>query len=63
MRPMAGLRAIPASIWALGFVSMFMDISSKLIHVLLPVYLVAVRGDSMLTVSFNEGIVEAKSDM
>jgi predicted MFS family arabinose efflux permease len=35
------LRAIPASIWALGFVLLLMDISSEMIHGLLPVYLVA----------------------
>lgn len=54
-----GLRAIPAGVWALGFVSMFMDISSEMIHALLPVYLVTVLGTSALTVGFIEGIAEA----
>ena len=27
---------LPASIWALGFVSLFMDASSELVHALLP---------------------------
>jgi hypothetical protein len=53
------LREIPRSIWALGFVSMFMDISSQMIHALLPVYLVTVLGASNLTVGFIEGIAEA----
>src|SRR2546422_9865290 len=53
------LREIPRSIWALGFVSMFMDISSEMIHALLPVYLVTVLGASNLTVGFIEGIAEA----
>src|SRR6266699_5306669 len=53
------LRKIPRGIWALGFVSMFMDISSELIHALLPVYLVTVLGASNLTVGFIEGIAEA----
>src|SRR5436309_13319990 len=53
------LRAIPRSIWALGFVSMFMDISSEMIHALLPVYLVIVLGTSNLTVGFIEGVAEA----
>jgi len=53
------LREIPRSIWALGFVSMFMDISSEMIHALLPVYLVTVLGTSNLTVGFIEGIAEA----
>jgi MFS family permease len=52
-------RKIPSGIWALGFVSMFMDISSEMIHALLPVYLVTVLGASMLTVGFIEGIAEA----
>jgi hypothetical protein len=40
------LRAIPAGIWALGLVSLLMDISSEMIHGLLPVYLVTVLGAS-----------------
>jgi hypothetical protein len=31
---------IPVAIWALGFVSMLADISSELIHSLLPVFMV-----------------------
>lgn len=38
----SGIRAIPRSIIALGFVSLFMDISSEIIHSLLPVFLVSV---------------------
>jgi len=53
------LRQIPRSIWALGFVSMLMDISSEMIHALLPIYLVTVLGTSTLTVGFIEGIAEA----
>ena len=53
------LHAIPAGVWALGFVSMFMDISSEMIHALLPVYLVTVLGTSTLTVGFIEGVAEA----
>jgi len=49
----SGLRATPAGVWALGFVSMFMDISSEMTHALLPVYLVTVLGTSALTVGFN----------
>lgn len=54
-----GLRAIPTGVWALGFVSMFMDISSEMIHALLPVYFVTVLGTSAFTVGFIEGIAEA----
>ncbi|MEZ5553152.1 MAG: MFS transporter [Pseudomonadales bacterium] len=50
---------IPGGVWALGFVSLLMDVSSEMIHALLPVYLVVVLGSSMLTVGFIEGIAEA----
>lgn len=50
---------LPAGIWALGFVSLLMDISSELIHSLLPVFLVTVLGVSMLTVGLIEGAAEA----
>ncbi|MGO9741325.1 MAG: MFS transporter [Roseiarcus sp.] len=50
---------IPAGVWALGLVSMFMDISSEMIHALLPVYMVSVLGASTLTVGVIEGVAEA----
>lgn len=53
------LRDVPRGVWMLGFVSMFMDISSEMIHALLPIYLVTVLGASALTVGFIEGIAEA----
>lgn len=53
------LRALPRGIWPLGFVSLFMDLSSEMIHALLPVYLVAVLGASTLTVGLIEGVAEA----
>jgi MFS family permease len=59
-KPSAGL---PRSIWALGFVSMFMDISSEMVHALLPVYLVTVLGASTLAVGFIEGIAEATANI
>ena len=52
-------RDIPSGIWVLGFVSMLMDISSEMIHSLLPIYLVTVLGTSTLTVGIIEGISEA----
>ncbi|WP_191488257.1 MFS transporter [Pseudomonas sp. FEN] len=53
------LRSIPRTIWALGFVSLFMDLSSELVHALLPVYLVGTLGVSMLAVGIIEGVAEA----
>jgi MFS family permease len=56
---LATLGAIPPGIWALGFVSLLMDISSEMIHALLPIYLVTAMGASTLTVGIIEGIAEA----
>jgi len=53
------LQHIPPSIWILGFVSMLMDISSELIHSLLPVFLVSVLGASAFAVGLIEGVAEA----
>lgn len=55
----AGWRAVPRTVWALGFVSMFMDVSSEMIHALLPIYMVTVLGTSTLAVGIIEGIAEA----
>ncbi|MEJ8836669.1 MFS transporter [Ramlibacter sp. AN1133] len=50
---------LPASIWALGFVSLLMDVSSEMIHSLLPVFLVSGLGASMVAVGVIEGLAEA----
>ena len=50
---------IPASIWALGFVSLLMDVSSELIHSLLPVFLFTALGVSVFTIGLIEGAAEA----
>jgi MFS family permease len=42
---------------------MFMDISSEMIHALLPLYLVTVLGASTLTVGIIEGIAEATTSI
>ncbi|HXL29992.1 MAG TPA: MFS transporter [Bradyrhizobium sp.] len=62
-KPNYALREIPGGIWALGFVSMLMDISSEMIHALLPVYLVTVLGTSMVTVGVIEGVAEATASI
>ncbi len=54
-----GLRAIPRTVVALGVVSLFMDMSSEVIHSLLPAFLVSVLGVSALSVGVIEGIAEA----
>lgn len=55
--------SIPRGIWALGFVSMLMDISSEMIHSLLPIYMVTVLGTSTLAVGIIEGIAEATASI
>lgn len=50
---------IPRGVWMLGFVSLFMDVSSELIHGLLPVFMVSALGASALAVGVVEGVAEA----
>jgi MFS family permease len=50
---------LPGAIWALGFVSLLMDVSSELIHSLLPVFMVTTLGSTMLVVGLVEGAAEA----
>jgi MFS family permease len=54
---------IPGAVWTLGFVSLLMDVSSEMIHALLPVYLVTVLGTSTLTVGIIEGTAEATASV
>jgi MFS family permease len=54
-----GPRRLPAAIWVLGFVSLLMDISSEMIHSLLPVFMVTTLGMSALAVGLLEGAAEA----
>jgi len=56
-------REIPRGVWALGLVSLLMDLSSEMIHALLPLYLVTVLGASMVTVGIIEGIAEATTSI
>lgn len=58
-KPRPATLHIPSTVWALGFVSLFMDLSSELVHSLLPVFLVTTLGASALTVGVIEGIAEA----
>lgn len=56
-------RGLPAGIWALGFVSMLMDVSSEMIHALLPVYMTVGLGATALAVGMIEGIAEATASI
>ncbi|MEW6077937.1 MAG: MFS transporter [Thermodesulfobacteriota bacterium] len=59
----SSLRALPAGIWVLGFGSLFMDVSSELVHSLLPVFMTTVLGASMTTIGVIEGIAEATASV
>lgn len=53
------LGRLPHGVWALGFVSLFMDISSEMIHGLLPLFLVGTLGVSVAGLGFIEGVAES----
>lgn len=53
------LRQVPAGVWILGFVSMLMDISSEMVHSLLPLFMVTTLGASALVVGLVEGLAES----
>ncbi len=57
--PTNTLRQLPAGIWVLGFVSLLMDISSEMIHSLLPLFMVGTLGVSVVVVGLIEGLAEA----
>ena len=52
-------RKLPKGIWALGFVSMFMDTSSELVHSLLPILMATTLGASVVIIGIVEGFAEA----
>jgi len=54
---------IPRTVWALGAVSLLMDLSSELVHSLLPLFMVTVLGASMVAVGVVEGIAEATASI
>ncbi|PIG93103.1 MFS transporter [Gloeocapsopsis sp. IPPAS B-1203] len=57
------LNKIPRNVWILGFGSLLTDISSEMIHSLLPLFLVSVLGASVFTVGIIEGIAEATASI
>jgi MFS family permease len=57
------LARIPRGVWVLGFVSLFMDTSSEIIHSILPMFLVGVLGLPVVSVGLIEGIAEATSQV
>lgn len=57
------LKKIPKGVFALGFVSLFMDLSSEMIHSILPIFMVSALGVSALAVGIVEGIAEATASI
>ena len=55
----ADLRRVPAAVWVLGFVSMLMDVSSEMIHSLLPLFLMTTLGTSVVMIGVIEGLAES----
>ena len=53
------LGQIPSGVWVLGMVSLLMDISSEMIHSLLPLFMVTTLGVSAFTVGLIEGLAES----
>lgn len=51
--------AIPRTVWALGLVSFFMDVSSESIHALLPLFLTTTLGASVALVGLIDGVAES----
>ena len=54
---------IPRTVWVLGFVSLFMDISSEIIHALLPLFLTVTLGASVALVGLIDGVAEATASI
>lgn len=54
---------IPATVWALGLVSLFMDLSSETIHALLPLFLTGTLGVSVAFVGLIDGIAESTASI
>ena len=56
-RPVTKIK-IPRTVWVLGFVSLLMDISSEMIHALLPLFMAGTLGASAIWIGLVEGIGE-----
>ena len=54
---------IPRGVWVLGFVSMFMDISSEMIHGILPLFVVGTLGASATLLGLMEGVAEGTAQI
>ena len=60
---MAGAARLPRGVVALGVVSLLMDVSSEMVHSVLPLFLTGVLGASIAAVGLIEGIAEATASL
>jgi MFS family permease len=58
-----GIRQLPRNVWAVGFTSFFMDISSEMVINILPLFLANVLGVQTNIIGLIEGIAEATSSI
>lgn len=57
------LRRIPSGVWVVGGVSLLMDVSSEMIHSLLPLFMATTLGASVMVIGLIEGLAEATALM
>src|SRR3954462_14504069 len=59
---MADRPPLPRNVWVLGFVSLFMDLSSEIYHALLPAFITMVLGLPATALGAIDGIAEATAN-
>lgn len=59
----SGRKALPSTVVALGLVSLCMDVSSEMVHGLLPVFLVGTLGAPIVDIGLIEGVAEATASI
>ena len=57
------MKTVPRGVWLLGLVSLFMDVSSEMIHAVLPLFVVGTLGASAATLGLIEGLAEATAQI
>jgi len=59
---MASRPSLPRNVWVLGFVSLFMDLSSEIYHALLPAFVTMVLGLPVTALGAIDGVAEATAN-
>ena len=59
---MASRPPLPRNVWVLGFVSLFMDLSSEIYHALLPAFITLVLGLPATALGAIDGVAEATAN-